>query len=141
MCGKVRHSLEAFMLRPAPRRSGFTLVELSIVALIISLLAALAFTEFSTFLSRSKRAEVQANLRALSRVETMYEQDNRAFSPYPGVLGFAPERHNRYAYVLRDGCTSFQDRSGQAVVSSPTQVCIGVDTFSFGGAAAIPPTP
>jgi len=126
-------------------RKGFTLIELMIVVAIIGILAAIAIPNFIKFQARSKQAEVKANMKAIFTSEKAYFQEKDTFSDLIGVVGFSPERGNRYSYDL--GGTIFQTRSGAAIGADstpvPTMTGIEADTFKFGtnsGISATMPT-
>nr|WP_315478276.1 type IV pilin protein [uncultured Rhodoferax sp.] len=57
---------------------GFTLIELMIVVAIIALLASIALPSYSSYVARSKRAEVRAEiLKAEGWLERYYTENNR----------------------------------------------------------------
>jgi prepilin-type N-terminal cleavage/methylation domain-containing protein len=107
---------------------GFTLIELMIVVAIIGILAAIAIPNFLRFQARARQSEANSNLKTLFT-------GLRTFSKKPQgeirVPGFAPERGNRYSYLLNDPCTTSEDRSGVDPVQNPTDDCIETDRFKF----------
>ncbi len=111
---------------------GFTLIELMIVVAIIGILAAIAIPNFIKFQARSKQSEAKANLKALFTAEKAYFQEKDSFSPYVGIIGFAPERGNRYQYNLNGtGSTSSDVRTGTTPSTAATAEAIAIDTFKF----------
>ena len=73
-------------MRLNERRRGFTLVELLVVILIISSLAALLVP--TVFSARRKLYKVQCktNLSSIAKLATMYADDHRGFLPFPKGL-------------------------------------------------------
>ena len=77
---------------------GFTLIELMIVVAIIGILAAIAIPNFIKFQARSKQSEAKSNLKALFTAQKSYFQEHDKYEEPVKLIGFAPERGNRYAY-------------------------------------------
>src|SRR5579864_7155580 len=93
---------------------GFTLIELMIVVAIIGILAAIAIPNFIKFQARSKQSEAKANLKAMFTAEKAYLQEKDSYNLFSNVVGFSPERNNRYAY--------FMDPTGGALEPRTTDV-------------------
>src|ERR1700757_1968481 len=100
-------------------QKGFTLIELMIVVAIIGILAAIAIPNFIRFQARSKQAEAKTNLKAIFTAEKSYFGLNDHFSNVMGAIGFAPERGNRYNYVLDATCI-WEDRTTTIAVGQGT---------------------
>src|SRR5215470_14129215 len=102
------HPLQAsdtLITRPLVKR-GFTLIELMIVVAIIGILAAIAIPNFIRFQARSKQSEAKSNLKAIFTGQRSFFGERDTYSAVAANIGFAPERGNRYDYVLTDGaCT------------------------------------
>lgn len=121
------------MLAKTTWRRGFTLIELMIVVAIIGILAAIAIPNFIRFQARSKQSEAKANLKALYTAEKAWFHEKDTYSPVVTVVGFAPERNNRYAYFAGSNASNYIDRAGTAGDSSTCTNCewITVDTFKY----------
>jgi type IV pilus assembly protein PilA len=124
-------------------QKGFTLIELMIVVAIIGILAAIAIPNFIKFQARSKQAEVKANMKAVFTAQKAFYQEKDTFSNLVSIVGFSPERGNRYSYDL--GGTVFQARSASTLgvdASVPTFTGVEADTFKFinSGITATMPT-
>lgn len=65
---------------PRTHRSGFTLVELLIVVVIIGILAAMAIPRFQSTKGKAYLASVKSDLKNLSTAEESYFYEHRAYS-------------------------------------------------------------
>ncbi len=115
-------------------RKGFTLIELMIVVAIIGILAAIAIPNFVKFQARSKQSEAKANLKAAFTAEKAYAQEKDNYSTQINLVGFLPERNNRYAYFLTN-TGSLQDRTTSLIPTGSTETGVNVDVFKYGATA------
>ncbi len=77
----------------AGRAGGFTLIELMIVASIISLLAAIAIPKFADLLKKSNEGATKGNLGSIRSALSIYYADNTGIFPVVGwVLNAAEPR-------------------------------------------------
>ncbi len=115
---------------------GFTLIELMIVVAIIGILAAIAIPNFIRFQARSKQSEAKTNLKAAFTGQKSYFGEKDAFSVNGGVIGFAPEKGNRYMYYLAAACGlgKWNRDTAGAVAPSTGYDCITQEKARFGTA-------
>jgi len=120
-------------------KKGFTLIELMIVVAIIGILAAIAIPNFLKFQARSKTGEVKANLKSLYTTQKSFFNEHDTYVATFDVLGFSPEKGNRYAYKLKDTCTNHQTRDSTGVLGTATGVdCIDIDDMKGTGVTGAP---
>lgn len=111
-------------------KKGFTLIELMIVVAIIGILAAIAIPNFMKFQARSKQSEAKSNLKGIFTSQKAYYQEKNKYDHRVAVIGFAPERGNRYAYQLSSG--NLVSRSAATETVSTDAVGYDVDGFKHG---------
>ncbi len=73
------------------RASGFTMIELMIVVLVIGILSAIAIPNYNDYLLKGKLAEAATLLTDLQTREEQYYQDNRTY-----VNGMTPRAAGTY---------------------------------------------
>ena len=122
------------------KSQGFTLIELMIVVAIIGILAAIAIPNFIKFQARSKQSEAKSNLKSLYTAEKAYYNEKDKFTNLLLIVGFSPERGNRYAYYSGATGGNSVDRTAASgsEVSASDAVVVSVDTFKYGTATADP---
>ena len=88
------------MLKLIRKNRGFTLIELMIVVAIIGILAAIAIPNFIKFQAKSKQSEAKTNLKAIFTAEKSYYGEKDSYHSMFSIVGFKPEKGNRYSYTL-----------------------------------------
>ena len=81
--------------RPAilTSRSGFTLVELLIVVIILAVLAAIVIPQFSSSTQEAKESALRSTLLEMrNAVELYYHQHNAVYPGFQKTDGYRPER-------------------------------------------------
>lgn len=76
-------------MRLRKNMSGITLIELMIVVVIVSILAAIAFPNYQEFSARAKRNEARAALLRLATNQERFYLNNNTFTQDLTSLGFA----------------------------------------------------
>ena len=71
--------------------SGITLIELMIVVVVVSILAAIAYPNYQEFTARAKRNEARAALLTLATNQERFYLNNNTFTTDLTVLGFSED--------------------------------------------------
>ena len=86
---------------------------------------------FGKFNAAARQSEARANLKAMFTAEKAYFQEKDVYSTYSSVVGFSPERGNRYRYVLTANPISLEARFGLYPVVSVTDQGVEFDAFKY----------
>ncbi len=116
-------------MRTVTRRCGFTLIEVLIVVIMASTLAAIGLPKYLQAQKRAKKSEAITQLKSLHAA--MSSQAVKPSSIH--VPGFNPPRGNHYSYHLSNVCTSWEDRSTQWAIGNDYDDCIGADSYANPG--------
>ncbi len=73
------------------RQRGITLIELMIVVVVLSILAAVAYPNYQEFVARAKRNEAKAALLRLATNQERFYLNNNTFTADVTLLGFTSE--------------------------------------------------
>ena len=97
--------------------------------------AAIAIPNFIKFQARSKQSECKTNLKAAFFAEKAYFAEKSQYSADPAVVGFSPEKGNRYLYAFGNELTAaipaddhrFPEISNQDLIAAiPADLALGV---------------
>jgi type IV pilus assembly protein PilE len=81
--------MNAFKSMRAQAMSGFTLVELMIVVVVLTMLAAIAIPSYSNQIRKSRRSEAKSALLDLAGREERYMATNGTYTSTPSNLGYS----------------------------------------------------
>jgi Tfp pilus assembly protein PilE len=86
---------------------GFTLIELTIIVVIVAVLSLLAIPRFMTSSTQSKQAEAQGILKQIYTMERAYFQANDTYTESMDDLDIEILPNTRYAYSISSDGLSF----------------------------------
>lgn len=107
------------------RMHGITLIELMIVVVVVSILAAIAFPNYQEFSARAKRNEAKAALLQIATNQERFYLNNNTFTQDMTALGFSadPFTTDTGSYVI-------------AVTAADATNYSATATYQFGGSEA-----
>ena len=86
-------------LAPADHRNGrrgFTLIEITIVLLLIGILATLAMYTYRMMINKARMTQAKTVLDHLTKTEAVYFSDHEQFTDNVFLLGFDPVKYDYY---------------------------------------------
>ena len=111
------------LIKISRHQSGFTLIELMIVVVIIGILSALAIPRFMGATGTAKKSEAKGELRQIIILERAYYQENDTYvaslapNNIPLLEWDLPSGTPRYDYTVRAGATGNIATSCEAVAT------------------------
>jgi prepilin-type N-terminal cleavage/methylation domain-containing protein len=94
------------------KQSGFTLLELMVVLVVVGLLSMMALPSFFHFLAKAKRAEAYTHLRALYLGQKAYYAEHGTYTMNLKHLGWSPEGQLQYTYGFSQGSEGVNHSTG-----------------------------
>jgi prepilin-type N-terminal cleavage/methylation domain-containing protein len=86
-------------LSPEDHRSGgrgFTLIEITIILMIIGILAVLAINSYRMMVNKARMTQAKIALNHLTKTETIYFSDHDRYTDNITLLDFDPVKYNYY---------------------------------------------
>lgn len=102
------------------RQSGFTLLELMIVVVVIAILSAIALPSYSEYVIRSRLTEVYSALASAQSSAEQFWSNNRNYIGFNSAAGF-PAATSNFTYNLSNQSPSTYTITATAVTSSPVK--------------------
>jgi len=87
---------EAPPVPPRRRISGFTLIEITLVLLIVGILATIAVSGYRRMVFKARTTQAQVALKHLSKTQTIYYSDHNRFTDNVILLDFDPVKYPFY---------------------------------------------
>jgi type IV pilus assembly protein PilE len=76
--------------------SGFTLIELSVVLVVIGILASLAVITYNKYANKARFTQAQSALKHLQKTEMIFFSENERYADNLVLLDFDPAKYNFY---------------------------------------------
>jgi type IV pilus assembly protein PilE len=76
--------------------SGFTLIELSVVLVVIGILASLAVITYNKYANKARFTQAQSALKHLQKTEMIFFSENERYADNLVLLDFNPVKYNFY---------------------------------------------
>jgi len=77
-------------------RSGFTLIELTIVLLLIGILASIAISTYKMMIDKARMTQAKTVLSHLTKTEMAYYSDHERYTDNVALLDFDPVQYDYY---------------------------------------------
>jgi type IV pilus assembly protein PilE len=100
---------------------GFTLIEVMIVVVIIGILSAIAYPNYSEYVRRGARADAMTLLLDAANKQEQFFVDNRAYSNDLEAIGVPTATENGYFNVTLENVTNDTFRIVATAASGPVQ--------------------
>ncbi|MCG7542488.1 prepilin-type N-terminal cleavage/methylation domain-containing protein [Pseudoalteromonas sp. CO348] len=101
--------------------SGFTLIEVMIVVVIIGILSAIAYPNYTEYVRRGARADAMTLLLDAANKQEQFFVDNRAYSDNLAAIGVATATENGYFNVTLENVTADTFRIVATAAAGPVQ--------------------
>ena len=118
---------------------GITLLELMIVLVIISILAAIAYPNYREYIIRAKRTEAKAALLQIATQQERFYLQNNSFTQDLLVLGFATTPNfttDSESYVINVGAADANNFTATATFLLGGDEALKCSTFQIDGRGA-----
>jgi prepilin-type N-terminal cleavage/methylation domain-containing protein len=93
-------------------RNGYTLLEMLITVVLISIIAALAVPLYARYAAQARQADAQVQLTAIRQAQEMYKLQNGSYTTNTASLSGWKTTVNRYTFeMVSAGATAFSARA------------------------------
>ncbi len=123
------------------RKGGFTLVEIVVVIIIVGILAALGFTQYTKVVEKGRTAEAKSILGALRTAQQAKHLETGAYATVPNLPVEAPSscantHYFSYACTTTGTCTATRCTSGGKAPQGPSRYTLNLSIDGEWGGTA-----
>ena len=120
--------------KSAGKHSGFTLIELMIVIAIIGIISAIAFPSYSSYMTKSRRADAKISLTKMADAQERWYLQNSTYTTTVANVGGAASPDGNYTLAITSGDVNGYVMTATAIAAQANDTNCAVFTLASTGA-------